>query len=1664
LIDFNSDVPIAEQYQQQQKEKQEQPQSYVDEDTAQKVGITHPQDEEQQNQQNEQTAQQPEDNYIQDATYGQKVADEFKAGISEASKILLPKKFEWDYKPQTRAGQVFKTYTKFLGGLSGLALASVATDGAADSLAANNMPMLAKGTDFISKSLGNGKFFKTGSTSLLKKAGVGLLNAGTYGWGAAALLNAENYSPDSENLFDTLGNPNLPLGLNNVVKTLQSDPNDTQAQDRLKNFAGDMVINAGFNSVLGIAGKALKSMFSKTILDTVKDAKNPTEETANFVLNDNQQLEALTNSADRLNEVQKIRQEASETGDDASQMILDRLNMDDQIEAQKMNKVLDEGNNIFMHKDGTWDVSVEKWQDASKVSPEEYKKQLQEIDEYKAEDNPNLTVRQGDTALEHADQAINDVWTERGWKNTDENLVNEDSKGQLKGNQTLANKLAKNYKDKFGIDNNIKVEFADGLKTKKGEILEGQTEVAKNIGKKIPKGSITDTENTSKIENFKSELDTFKIDEHKNQYITTKGKKGYYKTNITEPMDRDINQAESQLNFVIDKFKKDPINAIKEWNDTAFQKYVSSELPEEVSQPIWEKYWNAYVKASDYAEFMSKTGKDAKLLDITIKINPNTKNPYAVLRGELEHARDIAKNEVPKDKNIHFSRYQGDNEAEVAPNYVYKKAQARNTDIIGDTPNQPQLTEGSISPIKEPTPVTTPETQTTALKTDSDMSKNAIEPEKIVNPNTETLLTTKTSDDIVSNIQSGQVKAKTITDIDNIIKQTELINPEISGTTHAAIAKDADSYAKLLENANDLGVLNQLKSAYINNDVTTMDAITRRVAAVQHLTSTIKDKINTLGANPDSEVKKNIVDFLQQLHSYTKETGKASGRSLEARKFINQAAETFGSMRLSELSKDGINTLADLIDANIKDILHLNFTRGIKLTPQEVQQELLSRIFTDDKEGIGQLLLNDDEFKSKFLNICAEHYQSGGKIGQDELKQKLSALITDKNYEQVYKAMQLAPDADSMGKTVSKWHDISDGINAYYVHNLLSGIGTPIKNTASGLLNSVIFPTNKIIAGKIMGGGEELAQEGWNTLRNLGTSWQEAWTLCKQAFLKGDGNLSTISEATNEGLDKGLGEWLPEDGNLLTYAQNFHSFMTRVMGASDEFLTQLNYRSIIRGKLYTEATKVAEMSGKSNDEQFIEQYVSNHFTNAFDRDGRPTNLDAYKEAKDTMYQLPLNNKMFNPQTGEMEQIRPDTWTIGAADALNGFFTKAPILKIFAPFVKTGANILQQNLEYNPVYLALSPNTRKLLLSSNTTREAALAKARGAMGMFTCMIGCGMAMSGMVTGSAPSDIRERQALFKTGWKPYSIKVGNQYISYQGYEPIHTLLGLSADMVNIGSMLKDPNDINKFKNITTQTLGMLVNNFIDKAAFRTGLSQFNVLLNPEGDIQDMQKSLAQLAQGFLPDSSLVRNLSSAGNRDVTMPKTPYERLMNNFLNRGLGDLRRDDFGNPQSNFGALFTNIAPDKSEQPEYKELMKLSEYGFIPSQISQTISDSDTKLKLTDFKNPQTNKTAYDAMLDELSKVTIDGKTLQQATRELVTSPDYQSKYIGLAGQNENYNADDPTQINDMRALFIEYNDLARQNVLDNQADNFVDGQGNTMEQAKEKAYSSKMLKLNSMY
>ena len=64
-------------------------------------------------------------------------------------------------------------------------------------------------------------------------------------------------------------------------------------------------------------------------------------------------------------------------------------------------------------------------------------------------------------------------------------------------------------------------------------------------------------------------------------------------------------------------------------------------------------------------------------------------------------------------------------------------------------------------------------------------------------------------------------------------------------------------------------------------------------------------------------------------------------------------------------------------------------------------------------------------------------------------------------------------------------------------------------------------------------------------------------------------------------------------------------------------------------------------------------------------------------------------------------------------------------------------------------------------------------------MYTTM--GGLAASGVVTGGGARDPQQRALDIATGWRPYSIKIGDKYISYQRLDPFSTVLGLAADTV-------------------------------------------------------------------------------------------------------------------------------------------------------------------------------------------------------------------------------------------------------------------------------------------
>lgn len=143
--------------------------------------------------------------------------------------------------------------------------------------------------------------------------------------------------------------------------------------------------------------------------------------------------------------------------------------------------------------------------------------------------------------------------------------------------------------------------------------------------------------------------------------------------------------------------------------------------------------------------------------------------------------------------------------------------------------------------------------------------------------------------------------------------------------------------------------------------------------------------------------------------------------------------------------------------------------------------------------------------------------------------------------------------------------------------------------------------------------------------------------------------------------------------------------------------------------------------------------------------------------------------------------------LGPAGAnVSGFLQNMPAFKLFAPFVRTPANLLKFAVERSPA-APLLREWRKDFAAGGARRDLAIAKA---------MVGTGVGMSvyqlareGYITGSGPADQGARQILWADGWQPYSIRVGDKYISYQRLDPFSTTLGVAATLADLGEYMTD-----------------------------------------------------------------------------------------------------------------------------------------------------------------------------------------------------------------------------------------------------------------------------------
>jgi len=202
----------------------------------------------------------------------------------------------------------------------------------------------------------------------------------------------------------------------------------------------------------------------------------------------------------------------------------------------------------------------------------------------------------------------------------------------------------------------------------------------------------------------------------------------------------------------------------------------------------------------------------------------------------------------------------------------------------------------------------------------------------------------------------------------------------------------------------------------------------------------------------------------------------------------------------------------------------------------------------------------------------------------------------------------------------------------------------------------------------------------------------------------------------------------------------------------------------------------------------------------------------------------------------------------------------PGLRYFIPFLKTPYNAFKYAfIDRGPVGIFYGESKRAIERSkmpgASMADKAAgdMAMGRLVMGNATAAMMFYLTAEGSITGGGPADPGVRAALKQTGWQPYSIKIGNEYVSYMGLEPFTSTIMLGADAAEaVSSGIVNDDDAEQ---IAASVAAAFAHQVTDKT-FMSGFSNLVSTLN------DPTRNAGRTAESFV--ASIVPRVVSQSER--------------------------------------------------------------------------------------------------------------------------------------------------------------------------------------------------------
>ena len=411
----------------------------------------------------------------------------------------------------------------------------------------------------------------------------------------------------------------------------------------------------------------------------------------------------------------------------------------------------------------------------------------------------------------------------------------------------------------------------------------------------------------------------------------------------------------------------------------------------------------------------------------------------------------------------------------------------------------------------------------------------------------------------------------------------------------------------------------------------------------------------------------------------------------------------------------------------------------------------------------------------------------------------------------------------------------------YWMNSILSGLKTLNINAISGAMVSLYRPMEGILGAGARGlfsGDFSPVAEYVRMYGDLLDSTRDAWKYSKQSFgsfledgenillpdsrtfQDGEARQAISAEAFGKAADSPVGKFLNTAGPIVRLP-------SRSLQTTDEFWKQVNARAIIRRKLRKEGMNKGlqgdQLAAHIEDgleaviqdgELFTVQRLQKQaFAQAKAELPQGTPAQIREKTRELYNDLWENEGKFAQPLADAAReyaedvtftkaLRPGSLSKGLQDLV----VSHPMLRFVLPFVRTPVNILSFAAERGANPLATARAWGDLLVDKTVARDypqlreaqgklarevtssdpevASEAVGRLVMATGTTLTVMAFAAEGRITGRGPADREQRRLLEASGWQPYSIRVGDTYVSYSRLDPFSTVIGVFADLQEYG----------------------------------------------------------------------------------------------------------------------------------------------------------------------------------------------------------------------------------------------------------------------------------------